>query len=68
MKYGVKKVQGDQALTKQCYMATLQGVRPPEALPIEGLDTYDELAKECIEPIEHLIPIPLEDGNMEHTV
>ena len=39
----VEEVQEEQALARQCYMATLQGKKPIEMVPIEGLDVWDEL-------------------------
>lgn len=44
------------------------GRKPLYALPIEGLDTCDDVGEECGEPVDDLIPMPLGDGNKEHVV
>lgn len=67
-KHGIKKVQEDQALTKQCYMETLLGVRPPKALPVKGGDAQDNLNEQHKEPPEDLILVPLEEGNASKVI
>lgn len=42
---------------------THQGEKPPDALPIEWLDTHDDIVEEHGELIDNLIAISLEDRN-----
>ena len=67
MKHGIGELRGDQALVRQYYTIVLQEAKQREMCPMEGLDTRDELAQECGEPIEDLILIPLENENKDHT-
>lgn len=43
-------------------MTALQGARPPNALPVKGLDSHDELIDECKDPIETSLRPPLKMG------
>ena len=63
---GVDEVRGDQILMRQCYTISVRDARQPEAYPIDGLDTRDDLMEEHGEPIEDLDAIPLKDGNPRH--
>ena len=44
-RHGIKEVHGDQALAWH-YKTALQEAKSPTTLPIEGLDTRDELIEE----------------------
>lgn len=46
-------------------MVSLQ-TQAPKAVPVEGLDTCDELTEERGELAEDLLTIPLHDGNSQH--
>lgn len=48
-------------------MVSLQ-TQAPSTIPIEGLDTRDELTEEPSEPIKDLLTIPLHDGNTKHVL
>ena len=63
----VREVREDQDLVHHCYSIALQGDHPTESYSIEWLDTHNELAEECGEPIEDIISVPLVDGNPEHS-
>lgn len=54
-------------MAKQCYMVSLQA-QITSTIPIEGLDTHDELIKEQGKPLEDLLTISLHDGNPEHVI
>lgn len=58
---GVNEVHENQALANQYYMVSLQA-RPPDAIPVKGLDTQDELIEKWGEFAEDLLII-LHDGN-----
>ncbi|KAK3010982.1 hypothetical protein RJ639_011172 [Escallonia herrerae] len=62
---GVGEVKGDQAVARQCYMASCQN-RANETLVIE--DLRDETKVERGKPAEDLFDIQLYPGNQEKTV
>ena len=53
--YGIDKVQGDQELAKECYMANLHGEALMKSWPMKELDVRDELTELRGQPIEDLI-------------
>ncbi|KAK3012671.1 hypothetical protein RJ639_009867 [Escallonia herrerae] len=57
---GVGFVKGDQMLARRCYVASS---RPEETLFID--DQRDEAIVRCVEPVDALIHVPLEEGNDE---
>ena len=65
---GVGEVRGDQVLARRCYNIALQRNGQSDSCLVDGLDTRDDLVEERDEPIEDLVPIPLNDGNEEHVV
>ncbi|KAK3000526.1 hypothetical protein RJ639_021865 [Escallonia herrerae] len=65
MENGVGEVKGDQAVARQCYMASCRN-RANETLMIE--DLRDETKVERGKPAEDLFDIELYPGNQEKTV
>lgn len=65
--HGIGVVHGNEAFTKQCYMASLQA-RPPNAIPVECLDTQDKLTEEWEELVEDFLTFSLHDGNPQHII
>lgn len=60
---GVEEVWGNQALAKQCYMATLKGKKPQEALPIDNLDLEDKQDPKRGQLAKELLSVPLDESN-----
>ncbi|KAK6162752.1 hypothetical protein DH2020_002593 [Rehmannia glutinosa] len=66
--HGVGRVQGDQGVARQCYVASLKGkTKSSETLAIESLEPEDKGQKSG-EPVEDLVSIPLYEGNQEKIV
>lgn len=65
--HGVGKICKNEALARQCYLVDHQAKLLNPFL-IEGLDARDELIRERGTLAEHLVAIPLHDGNPQHIV
>ena len=64
----VGEVRGNQIEDQKYYAISLQEAAPFRALPLEDLDTYNDLAEEHGKPVEDLIKIPLDPGQSEKTI
>ncbi|KAG1330243.1 hypothetical protein COCNU_02G002110 [Cocos nucifera] len=65
---GIRKIRGDQALAKHYYSIALQKGGHPDPCQVDGLDVCDDLTEERGEPMEDLMVVLQNDGNIEHTV
>ncbi|GAV61707.1 hypothetical protein CFOL_v3_05233 [Cephalotus follicularis] len=64
-RFGVGEARGDQQVARQCYKTAIMDKGKDKVLPIANVELKGDVVPKRPQPVEDVIQVPLEEGNLE---